>query len=188
MRRALRRIHEYTLDADGITLWRNDPGETWPEITRIPWSDIAAYRVDQRPDRVSLKMYSGDRRLIELPPTPVRLARELVERFCREAERHPRSAPVPREGGTGPVLTVKTLGRWAPAAVAAFISLLVSDRMEVPREWGALVVLAAYAGYALFRVWLDLGDSDLAHADRASRLWKGRTRNRLRAWLGIHPV
>lgn len=41
------------------------------------------------------------------------------------------------------------------------------------------------SGYGLFRAWLKLGDSDLAHADCASQLWKGGLRNRLRAWLGI---
>jgi hypothetical protein len=69
---------------------------------------------------------------------------------------------------------------WAGAAT--------QGRLQLPAALQLPVLFGAMSLYLGARLWLQLDDSDLAHADRGSRTWKAHARNRLRAWLGIRHV
>lgn len=191
-RRLLRYRHEFRLDAEGVSLWQSDPAQPEREWTRIPWTDILVFATDIGPNVVRMAVVCSDRRYIELtekPPRPGTV--EFVHRFQQEAERHPRVAEAPpeiHEPRGDPVLGLRTLAYAAGGGVLVWAGVAMQGRLRVPPALQLPVLFGAMLLYLGVRLWLQLDDSDIAHADRGSRTWKARARNRLRAWLGIRHI
>lgn len=158
-----------------------------PWLTRIAWTDIAEYRASNWDDAVRLDVLSGRGVQITLEEVPPRRStRELIRRFEARAGRHPRiqlTAGVPLGNESN-----RRYPRLLAASAVALVALEGVVDVPVP-TWmrlaglGTLGLLAG--GFAL---WLQLGDSDVAHADRTAGTFGARLRNRVRRLFGIRHL